>query len=177
MGLAHESSERPRHRAPRHVERVVKGDQWSARAPPRERARVSHSHQAHRQETAHVRRPRPDYTLDWDEPVNAEIQHTRQIEQGAIAKFRQFYFGIGGPEFYPVDYLNGYAITQVATLIAQHRADSVGEALRFLLQQEEAQGQYRQAQAAADRRHRQNLQHRQDVANRAILWDMWRDWP
>ena len=68
MGLAHESSERPRHRAPRHVERVVKGDQWSARAPPRERARVSHSHQAHRQETAHVRRPRPDYTLDWDEP-------------------------------------------------------------------------------------------------------------
>lgn len=108
--------------------------------------------------------------------VNAEIQHTRQIEQGAIAEFRQFYFGIGGPEFYPVDYLNGYAITQVATLIAQHRADSVGEALRFLLQQEEAQGQYRQAQAAADRRHRQNLQHRQDVANRAILWDMWRDW-
>lgn len=87
-------------------------------------------------------------------------------------QFEEYYFYAGAGDFFPPDYVEAPVIRQVAALIAQHRADTVGQAINLLVGQQ----QYQQAQAAANRRHQQNLRHRQDVANRAILWDMWSRW-
>lgn len=97
--------------------------------------------------------------------------------EAAQANLRTFYAQIGGANFYPQDYLDVATITRVAQLIGQHRANSIGEAINIVVaerQNAQVQRQQRQAQAAADRRHRQNMQQRRDLANRAILWDMWR---
>jgi len=99
--------------------------------------------------------------------------------EAAQLALRTFYAQIGGPDFYPQDFLEPSTIRGVAEFIAHHRANSIGEGINLIVaerQSIQAQRRHQQTQAAADRRHRQNMQHRQGVANRAILWDMWRDW-
>ncbi|WP_424806584.1 hypothetical protein [Rhodococcus sp. 27YEA15] len=92
----------------------------------------------------------------------------------AVRALRLYYESCGGNDFYPQEYLERNTISQIAALIRQHRADSVGQSLNTLRQEAQDQKQRVAAQAAANRRHRQNLAQRRQLANRAIFYDMWR---
>lgn len=104
-------------------------------------------------------------------PLDAQLQVTRNKVAQAATKRDQFYAQCGGNDFYPQAYTNFETLYKVAGLIESHRADSAGQAINMLTSQHASANAARRA----DQRHRQNLQQRQTLANRAILNDLWRD--